>query len=140
MDDELITLWRYRDLPEALIAQSKLVDGGVPSLLRDENIVRMIWYLSNTVGGMRLEVAAKDAEAAMALLAEEIPASFTAEEVGEEYQQPACPKCGSLDVDFEPWYRGLALVVLHFFSLPLLIPKKSWKCEDCGQNWQAPWV
>ena len=118
MPDEIVTLWAYRDLPEALIAQGKLQAEGVESFLADENIVRMDWFWSNLIGGVKLQVAAQDAEAALAILGEEILAGFTAEEVGEDYQQPACPRCGSLDVG----------------SLP--VPKNSWKCESCGVRWQ----
>ena len=81
----------YRDLPEALIVQGKLQALGIECFLADENIVRMDWYWSNLIGGVKLQVAAEDREAALAVLGEEMPASFTAEEVGEEYQQPACP-------------------------------------------------
>ncbi|HMF89140.1 MAG TPA: hypothetical protein VKL40_00745 [Candidatus Angelobacter sp.] len=135
MADDLVTLWRYRDLPEALIAQGKLEASGVQCFLADDNIVRMDWFWSNLIGGVKLQVASQDREVALAVLAEEIPASFTAEEVGEDYQQPKCPKCGSLDVCFETLDRGAALVALQFLALPVPIPRYSWKCEDCGARW-----
>jgi hypothetical protein len=135
MDDELVTLWTYRDLPEALIARAKLESEGLECFLADDNMIRMDWFLSNLIGGIKLKVAAADSEAALALLAEEIPAGFTAEEVGEEYQQPKCPKCGSLDVDFETVNKEVALVALWFFSIPVPLPRHSWKCEDCGVRW-----
>jgi hypothetical protein len=135
MADELVTLWTYRDLPEALIAQGKLESEGVESFLADDNVVRMDCFWSNLIGGVKLKVAAKDQETAMAVLAEEIPTSFTAEEVGEEYQQPACPKCGSLDVDFQTINREVALTALYLLSLPVPIPRNSWKCEVCGARW-----
>jgi hypothetical protein len=137
MPDEIVTLWAYRDLPEALIAQGKLQAEGVESFLADENIVRMDWFWSNLIGGVKLQVAAKDAEAALAILGEEIPAGFTAEEVGEEYQQPACPKCGSLDVGFETINKEVALAALYVLSLPMPITKNSWKCESCGAQWHV---
>jgi hypothetical protein len=136
MTDEIVTLWAYRDLPEALIAQGKLQAEGVESFLADENIVRMDWFWSNLIGGVKLQVAAQDAEAALAILGEEIPAGFTAEEVGEDYRQPACPKCGSLDVGFETINKEVALAALYAFSLPVPITKNSWKCDSCGARWQ----
>jgi hypothetical protein len=135
MADDLVTLWTYRDLPEALIAQGKLEAEGLECFLADDNIVRMDWFWSNLMGGVKLQVAAKDLETAMAVLSEEIPAGFTADEVGEEYKQPACPKCGSLDVAFETLNREVALVALQLFALPVPIPRNSWKCEDCGARW-----
>src|SRR5690242_68109 len=98
MPENLITLWRYRDLPEALIARSKLDAEGFDCFLADDNIVGLEWYWSNFVGGVRLRVREDDSESALEVLAQEIPAAFSAEEVGEEYEQPACPRCGSRDV------------------------------------------
>jgi hypothetical protein len=135
MADELVTLWTYRDLPEALIAQGKLEAEGLECFLADDNIIRMDWFWSNLIGGIKLQVAVNDRESAMALLAEEIPASFTAEEVGEDYQQPTCPRCGSLDVEFETVNREVALAALYLFALPVPIPRNSWKCEDCQARW-----
>lgn len=140
MSDDLITLWRYRDLPEALIAHSKLDAEGFDCFLADDNIVRLNWFLSNAVGGLRLRVREDDGESAMEVLAQEIPASFTAEEVGGEYQQPACPKCGSLNISFETMNRGIALAALWVFAFPVPIPRKSWKCLDCRNRWRAPWI
>jgi hypothetical protein len=137
--DEIITLWRYRDLPEALFAQGKLEAAGVDSVLLDQNLVLHYWYLSDAIGGLRLQVAAADAQTAMEVLSDEIPASFTAEEIGEEYTQPVCPECGSRDVDFRTFSRGWALVALYVLALPLPIPVYKWKCQDCGRRWRAPY-
>lgn len=140
MSDDLITLWRYRDLPEALIAYSKLHAEGFDCFLADDNVVRLNWFWSNAIGGVRLQVRADDGESAIAVLAQEIPDSFSAEEVGEEYLQPACPKCGSRDVGFETMYRGIALAALQFCAVPLPTPKDRWECEDCGHHWKGEYL
>src|SRR6185312_12983443 len=140
MPDNVVNLWRYRDLSEALIAQSKLAGEGVESFLTEEDILRMNWYWSNAFGGGRLRVREDQSEAALAALGEEIPALFTAEEVGEEYQQPSCPKCGSRDVSFDRFHRGVALAALWLFSIPLPIPVDDWKCEDCDTRWKGEYV
>lgn len=137
MSDELVTLWRYRDLPEAFVARAKLDSQEIWCVFADENIVRLNWFWSNAVGGVRLQVADDDAQLALELLAEEIPENFTAEEIGEEYRQPQCPNCNSRNVSFEPFNKGIALLFLQFTLLPVWIPKKSWKCEDCGHQWRA---
>lgn len=136
MSEELVTLWRYRDLPEALVARAKLNSDDVWCVLADDNIVRLNWFLSNGVGGVRLQVANGDAEHAMTLLAEGIPAGFTAEETGEAYLQPECPNCHSQDATFQPMYKSIALLFLWFLGLPVWIPKKLWKCEDCSHEWK----
>ncbi|HEY6307390.1 MAG TPA: hypothetical protein VI488_13125 [Candidatus Angelobacter sp.] len=144
MPEELVTLWRYRDLPEAFVARAKLASQEVWCVLADDNSVRLDWFWSNAVGGVRLQVSDDDAEYAMSLLAEEISAGFTAEETGEDYQQPECPNCQSRDVTFESGYRKIALVFLGMavavgwiVALPVWIPGESWRCEDCRDRWEA---
>ena len=102
--------------------------------------MRLDWFWSNMVGGVRLRVRENDAESALEVLGEDIPERFSAEEVGEEYEQPACPKCGSRDVGFESLYRGIALVVLWLCAIPLTFPKCRWHCEDCGNEWKGEYV
>lgn len=140
MPDDLITLWRYRDLPEALIAQSKLHAEGFDCFLADHEVIRLNWFWSNALGGVRLYVREDEGEAALSVLAEEIAAAFTSEEVGEDYQQPECPNCGSRDVEFETIHRGVALFALWAFSLSVPIPVNTWKCEDCGHKWKGEYV
>ena len=138
--DEVITLWRYRDLPEALIAQNKLHAEGFDCFLADQEVIRLNWYWSNFLGGVRLCLRQNDAEAALSVLAEEIPAEFTADQVGEDYRQPECPNCTSRNVDFESVRRGIALGALWLVSLPLPLPAQRWKCEECGHRWKGEYI
>jgi hypothetical protein len=140
VSDEVITLWRYRDLPEALIAHSKLRAEGFDAFLADDEVIRLNWFWSNAFGGVQLCVREDEGSAALAILAEEIPTGFTADEVGEDYQQPVCPHCGSRDVDFKPMHTGLALVALWAFSLPVPISAETWQCEDCRHVWKGEYV
>lgn len=135
MADSVITLWRYRDLPEALLVLGKLQAEGIECFLADENVVRLDWFWSNAVGGIRLQLLQENAAIAMEVLGEGIPATLSAEEPGQEYIQPRCPKCNSLDVKFEE-YSGVTLFVLYIFNFPLPIYSNYWRCEDCGQKWQ----
>ena len=64
----LVTIRRYRDLSEALVARSMLEGAGLQAFLCDENIVRLEWQISNFIGGIRLQVEALDREAASELL------------------------------------------------------------------------
>jgi hypothetical protein len=140
MPDEVITLWRYRDLPEALAAWAKLQSAGIECSLADKEIIRLDWFWSNAFGGVRLQLNSTDAEDALAVLADPIPESFAAEDVGQEYRQPVCPNCGSLDVGFEALHRGVALAALKFIALPVPIPIYRWKCVDCGRSWKGEYV
>jgi hypothetical protein len=70
---DLITLARYRDLSEAIVVRTMLESAGIYVFLRDENLVRLDWQVSNFIGGIRLEVEAKDEARAAELLRQSIP-------------------------------------------------------------------
>ena len=61
---DLVTIRQFRDLPEAILARGILDSAGIESFLADENIVRMDWFISNLVGGVKLKVRREDVEAA----------------------------------------------------------------------------
>jgi hypothetical protein len=136
-DLTLVTVGQYRDLSEAIVARAVLEEAGITCLLRDENTVRMDWLWSNLIGGLRLQVEEKDAAAAEALLAEPTPAAFPVDS-GQDFQQPVCPTCGSVDVVANDSDRKV-LAASMFIGLPLphrRPPPNSWKCNHCGTRWQ----
>ena len=106
--EDLIVVRQFRDLPEALLAKGSLESAGIEAFLGDDNMVRMDWFISNLVGGIKLCVRPADADAAMEILSQPVPAGFEVEGVGE-YQQPSCPSCGSLDVAFEALNKPVRL-------------------------------
>jgi hypothetical protein len=65
---KLVIIRQYMMLPEALVAKSILDSAGIESFLGDQNIIRMDWFLSNALGGVKLRVREEDAAAAAALL------------------------------------------------------------------------
>ena len=108
----LVTVRRYRDLPEAFVGRSLLELAGIPALIADEHLVRMDWFVSNMVGGMRLQVDERDEADAREILEERVPETIP---YGEEevYVQPTCPKCGSAEITLgDGTERGRSLVAL----------------------------
>ncbi|MGA8013680.1 MAG: hypothetical protein WB949_14705 [Candidatus Acidiferrales bacterium] len=65
---KLVNLRQYMTLPEALLAKSILDSAGIESFLGDQNIIRMDWFLSNALGGVKLRVREDDVDVATALL------------------------------------------------------------------------
>ena len=126
---------RYQDLPEALLSKSILESADIEGFLADENLVRIDWFYSNLVGGIKLFVRAQDAETARKLLAQETPAKFDVEGVGE-YKQPRCPRCQSLDVAFDELNKRIAYSGMLFAKLPIAITSGHWKCHSCGHEWE----
>ena len=68
----VVSLRRYMTLPEALLAKTILDSAGIESFLGDQNIIRMDWFLSNALGGVKLGVREEDSEEAAALLNQKI--------------------------------------------------------------------
>ncbi len=131
---ELVTIRRYRDLSEALVARGAVESAGIYSFLKDENLVRLDWQVSNFIGGIRLQVAAGDVEAAEAILSQPVPNEIAIP--GQPgFMQPRCPRCTSTDVTWERQGRKAALASLYLFSLPLPRGSESWHCNSCDLRW-----
>jgi Putative prokaryotic signal transducing protein len=136
---DLVTIRRYRDLSEAIIARGAIESAGIFCFLKDENLVRLDWQISNMIGGIRLQVAAADVEAAEAVLTSPIPNSidFAGDFLDEPgFEQPRCPRCRSTDITYERSDRKTAMASLWIFGLPLPLGAASWTCEKCGLRWE----
>ena len=131
---KLVTIRQFRDLPEALLAKGSLESAGIQCFLRDDNLVRLDWFISNFVGGVKLCVNPEDAETARQLLEEPILEGMYVHGVGL-YEQPRCPKCQSLDVNFEELDRPIAYLSA-FLRVPMPIQRKGWRCHSCNAEWQ----
>jgi len=57
-------------MPAAFVEKSVLEDAGIECYLQDENVVRMDWFLSNALGGIKLIVREKDAAEAEKILSQ----------------------------------------------------------------------
>jgi Putative prokaryotic signal transducing protein len=132
---DLVTIRRYRDLSEAIVARAVIESAGIFCFLKDENLVRLDWQVSNFIGGIRLQVAAPDVEAAEAILSQPVPSEFSIPDQ-PGFQQPRCPRCTSTDIMWERQGRKAALASLYLFSLPLPRGSESWHCNSCDLRWQ----
>jgi hypothetical protein len=131
---EFVTVRRYRDLSEAIVARSLLESAGIAAWIRDENIARLEWQYSNLLGGLRLQVKAENQAAAQEVLAQPIPETIAFDEQGN-FEQPRCPACRSIDISYEGASRRAALVSVSVLSLPLPRGTTSWTCHACGARW-----
>jgi hypothetical protein len=113
-----VTLRQFRDLPDALLAKGSLESAGIQAYLADDNMIRMDWFISNLIGGVKLKVHPEDAEAANEILNQPIPETIGVEGVGD-FEQPRCPHCQSLDISYLEITLG-------------------WMCSACGHQWHAP--
>jgi len=131
----VVTVRRYRDLAEAYVGRSLLESAGIQAWIADEHLVRMDWFLSNSVGGMRLQVDEHDEAAANEILDQAVPDTINYSEE-EPYVQPTCPKCGSADVAMgSGTEQGRSLVALYFLAIPVPPQETAWNCHSCGARW-----
>ncbi|HEX8926137.1 MAG TPA: DUF2007 domain-containing protein [Terriglobales bacterium] len=133
---KLITIAKFRDTPEALLAKGALESAGIECFLGDDNVVRLDWFISNFIGGIKLRVHEEDEEAARQILAQEPEPSYEVEGIGT-YEMPRCPQCNSLNVHYEDFDKSVALVSLAVLKLPIRIANKLWTCNDCGARWRV---
>ena len=131
---ELVTIRKFRDLPEALLAKGSLESAGIECFLLDDNMVRLDWFISNFIGGIKLQVAPEDANVAGEVLDEPVPEIFDVEGVGE-YKQPRCPKCQSVNISFEELNKSVAYTSAYL-GVPIPLKQRSWKCNSCSTRWQ----
>jgi hypothetical protein len=132
--NEAVTLRQFRDLPEALLAKGSLESAGIQAYLVDDNMIRMDWFISNLLGGIKLKVCPEDAEAASEILNQPIPEMLDVEGIGD-FEQPKCPKCQSLDVSFEGLDKPVAYLSAYA-GVPMPFTKKGWTCHGCGNRWE----
>ena len=131
---ELVTIRQFRDLPEALLAKGCLESVGIECFLGDENLVRLDWFISNFIGGIKLNVRIADADNARRILDEPILEGLYVQGVGL-YEQPRCPKCRSLDVNFRELDRPIAYMSA-FLRVPMPIHRRAWRCHSCYAEWE----
>lgn len=129
----MVTIRQFRDLPEALFAKGSLESAGIDCALVDDNMVRLDWFISNLLGGVKLQVRPEVAAVAEEILQQPIPENFDVTGVGE-YEQPRCPSCGSLDVNFQE-VAPAAYVSAAVLSLPIPLHRRAWRCHACYAEW-----
>jgi len=131
---ELVTIRQFRDLPEALLAKGSLESAGIECFLADENLVRLDWFISNFIGGIKLNVRPADVNNAQKLLDEPILEGLYVQGIGL-YEQPRCPKCQSLDVNFQELDRPIAYMSA-FLRVPMPVQRSGWRCHACDAEWE----
>lgn len=131
-----VIIARFQNLHEALLVKGQLDSAGIASSLADDNMVRMDWFYSNLVGGVKILVEAKDEEAAREVLSEPIPESFEVEGVGA-YEQPRCPKCQSTNISFESLDKVYAYGSMMVVGVPIPFGAEKWRCHGCGAVWEG---
>ncbi len=130
---DMVTIRKFRDLPEALFAKGSLESAGIECAMLDDNMVRLDWFISNLLGGVKLQVRQEDASIAEEILSQPIPENFDVTGIGD-YEQPRCPKCQSLDVNFQE--VAPAAYVSAYVNVPIPFHRRAWRCHSCDAEWE----
>ena len=127
---DFVVISTYDNYVSAHIAMGRLEEDGIKCWLKDENTVTIDPILTNAVGGIKLMVAAPQAERASAILRILI---------NESKALHPCPKCGSLNIEYVTTPRkasNWASALLGFFFTSYAMPvDKVYHCFDCGHEY-----
>jgi membrane protease YdiL (CAAX protease family) len=119
--DKLVTIATYNTPSQAEVARLILEEEGIKTFLADDNLVGMNWFLSNAVGGAKLQVAASEAERAKDILKTAQPASAkTDPDITGVSIAFLCQNCRKI-IDFTPERHGCVEV-----------------CPNCGKYVDVP--
>jgi hypothetical protein len=100
MNDPLVTLTDFRFVSQADLARMVLEQEGIPAFIADGNTVTADWFLGNAVGYVKLQVAASQVEAALAILRQNpelLEGGRRSDD--EEDDRNACLACGEIMPD-----------------------------------------
>ena len=121
------TIATFSKPEEAHLFRTRLEAAGIP----DEHLIQMDWLYSNAIGGVRVQIADKDVEAAREFLANDsrLPAPDAIDVV--------CPKCGSHDTAPDELPRRIAFLSFLVFNFPFLFARHRWRCASCRHVFRA---
>ncbi|GAA0694545.1 DUF2007 domain-containing protein [Marinobacterium maritimum] len=131
----LVTIARYTYPYEAQIARALLDSEGIEAFVADEQTINMQWLYSDALGGVRLQVAAEDAELALRILQEDRETPLLEQE-GEE--RTPCPVCGSCNTEYHQIGRRWAFLVFLAIDFPLFRVRDGVRCRACGAITELP--
>ena len=135
---ELITITSYSEPLEAHIVKGRLEAEGIPTYIANEHHISAAWYLSNALGGVKIQVHKQDQ-----IKAKNIINLLRDGEYEEELKKETnvaesniCPNCGSVNYSSK---FSLPLLLLVWLSLGIAvifpIHRNKHTCVECGCKW-----
>jgi putative signal transducing protein len=126
------TIATFSKPEEAHLFRMRLEAAGIPAFVQDEHFIQMDWLYSNAMGGVRVQIADEDLEAARDFLSADSPQSCP------EAVDVVCPFCGSHDTSPDELPRRIAFLSLLLVSFPLLLSRHRWHCSSCNHVFKLP--
>jgi DNA-directed RNA polymerase subunit RPC12/RpoP len=131
MSDTFITIARFQYTTEAQIIRGRLEADGIKVFLKDHLTIDTDPLVSNAIGGVKLQVLAKDA-----MKAKHILSTINQYSIDDDGNPIECPNCSSGTVelfstitDFKSFFAFL--IGFIFGTLPFHTRYK-YQCENCN--------
>jgi len=121
----------------AHIIRGRLEAEGLHPNVAFEHHIRMNWFISTALGGVRVQVPPSEAEQAREVI-QKINQNYyqdLLEEVEETRDDFCCPNCGSRNTRRSRLTEFLALIVLWFMILPIPFQTGAYVCQSCKHRW-----
>jgi Putative prokaryotic signal transducing protein len=128
----MTTVATFSKPEEAHLFCHRLEGAGIPAFVQDERTIQMDWLISNAIGGVRVQIADADVEAAREFLAADVPQSCP------EAEDVPCPACGSVQTAPDELPRRLAFLTLLVLTFPLPLIRRRWRCAACNKVFKVP--
>jgi hypothetical protein len=131
MSDKIITLTTFTYPTEAYPLMTRLEEEGIECFLADENIISVNPFLSNAVGGVKVNIKEEDAEQALQILKEIKDNVKKVDKKWAEDFEPVdtyCPVCESHQVFTDK--------VSFLKNILSGLSAKKLYCADCGNEWE----
>ena len=108
----------------------RLEADGISAFVADEHHVRLNWHLATALGGAKVQVAAKDAEAAQKIIAAVERGEYALPDEPDDSHN--CPKCRSSNVAPDKTMWRVSLLSSFLLSIPLPFTRRRLRCLACG--------
>lgn len=144
----LVTLRTYTSQSELAVVRSLLDSEGIETIVLNENLIQVQPFLSNAIGGIKLQVFEEDYEKADKILTEASLASPHNNTVDEEKsddtgdpedknsKQLRCPFCNSDEVVREKFSLPVFAISILLLGAPIPFISRRYHCFDCGRDFK----
>lgn len=155
MEKQLITIASFDLAHQAHLLKCKLESEGIPCILADENIIALVWFYANALGGIKVKIPYEYYDQASKIINEDFSdelQNLTDFELGVNYDyelpQPEeetvydfdedieCPFCHSYDTQIMEVYYPETFLSKISFGIIKPKPKKDIHCNICLNDWK----
>jgi hypothetical protein len=124
-----VLLASFQDVEPAQQLRKRLEEAGIQTILHDESKLQRLWFISEPVAALHIEVRQTDYPRAAGLVAEWRKAE------GALAGAISCPSCQSARVEFPQMTRKFFTPSLGSVLFAIGLVPRSFYCLDCHHTW-----